>query len=111
MSSKHSVVGTDGTRESIWAGPPDPGARSGILVGASFVAGMAAALSLADAPYPRPGSEPADVLRYIRENPGAACISVVGQLISAASLARFTASVARLASRSGRAPGCCGRRP
>jgi Domain of unknown function (DUF4386) len=105
MPSKRSAVGTGGARDSIGAVPPDPGARSGILAGASFVAGVAAALSLADAPYPRPGSEPADVLRYFRENPGAARISVVGQLISAASLARFTASVARLASRSGRGSG------
>ena len=105
MSSKQSVVGTDGTGKSIGAVPPDPGARSGILVGASFVAGVAAALSLADAPYPRPGSEPVDIQRYFRDNPVAARISVVGQLISAASLARFTASVARLASRSGRGSG------
>ena len=53
MSSKRSVVGTGGTRESIGAVPPDPGARSGILAGASFAAGVAA-LSLADAPYPHP---------------------------------------------------------
>jgi len=75
---------------------------SGPLVGVSFVAGVAGALSLADSPYPRPGAEPADVRRYFQENPGAARISVAGQLISAASLARFTASVAKLTARSGR---------
>jgi hypothetical protein len=42
------------------------------------------------------------VRSYFQENPGAARISVVGQLISAASLARFTASVAKLAARSDR---------
>jgi hypothetical protein len=82
--------------------PRDTGALGGPLAGVSFVAGVAGASSLADSPYPRPGAEPADVRRYFQENPGAARISVVGQLISAASLARFTASVAKLAARSGR---------
>ena len=82
--------------------PRDPGALSGPLAGVTFVAGVAGALSLADSPYPRPGAEPADVRKYFQENPGAARISVVGQLASAASLARFTASVAKLAARSDR---------
>ena len=81
---------------------PAPGALSGSLAGVSFIAGVAGAMSLADSPYPRPGSEPADIRRYFRGSPGAARISVVGQLISAASLARFSASVAKLAARSGR---------
>jgi hypothetical protein len=59
-------------------------------------------MSLADTPYPRPGAEPADVRRYFGENPGAARVSVAGQLVSAASLAWFTASVAKLAARSDR---------
>ena len=80
----------------------DPGALSGTLAGVSFFGGVAGAVALADSPYPRPGSEPADIRRYFRGNAGAARISVVGQLISAASLARFTVSVARLAARSGR---------
>lgn len=103
MSSKHGAVRTDAIGGSMKssASPRDPGALSGALAAASFVGGVAAAVALADAPYPRPGSEPADVQRYFRDNPGAARISVVGQLISAASLARFTASVAKLASRSG----------
>ena len=82
--------------------PRDPGVLSGPLAGVTFVAGVAGALSLADSPYPRPGAEPADVRKYFQENPGAARISVVGQLASAASLARFTASVAKLAARSDR---------
>jgi hypothetical protein len=80
----------------------DPGALSGTLAGVSFVGGVAAAMALADSPYPRPGAEPAEISRYFRGNAGAARLSVVGQLISAASLAWFTASVASLATRSGR---------
>jgi hypothetical protein len=80
----------------------DSGALSGPLAGVSFIIGVAGAMALADAPYPRPGADPAEIRRYFRGNPGAARISVVGQLISAASLARFTASVAKLAGRSGR---------
>jgi hypothetical protein len=78
------------------------GALSGTLAGVSFVSGVAGAMTLADAPYPRPGSEPAEIRGYFRGNAGAARLSVIGQLISAASLARFTVSVARLAGRSGR---------
>jgi hypothetical protein len=80
----------------------DSGALSGTLAGVSFVGGVAGAMTLADSPYPRPGSEPEEIRRYFRGNPGAARLSVAGQLISAASLARFTASVAKLAGRSGR---------
>lgn len=79
----------------------DPGALSGTLAGVSFVGGVAGAMTLADSPYPRPGSEPAEIRRYFEENAGAARLNVVGQLISAASLARFTASVTQLAGRSG----------
>ncbi|HET9927705.1 MAG TPA: hypothetical protein VFQ09_02765 [Rubrobacter sp.] len=79
-----------------------PGALSGPLAGASFIAGVAGAGALSGSPYPRPGAQPADVRRYFRGSPGAGRVSVVGQLVSAASLARFTASVAKLAGRSGR---------
>ena len=79
-----------------------PGALSGPLAGASFIAGVAGAGALSDSPYPRPGAQPTEVRRYFRGSPGAARVSVVGQLVSAASLARFTASVAKLAGRSGR---------
>ena len=80
----------------------DSGALSGTLAGISFVGGVVGAMALADSPYQRPGSDPAEIRRYFRENSGAARVSVVGQLISAASLARFAASAARLAGRSGR---------
>jgi hypothetical protein len=80
----------------------DPGALSGPLAGVSFVGGVAGAMALADSPYPRPGSEPAELRRYFRGSSGVARLSVVGQLVSASSLARFAVSVARLAARSGR---------
>ena len=82
--------------------PSDRGALSGPLAGASFIAGVAGAMALADDPYPRPGSEPAQVRRYFGGNAGPARLSAAGQAISAASLVGFTASVTRLAGRSGR---------
>jgi len=84
---------------------PDRAARSGVLAGASFVAGMAAGVGRADAPYPRPGSDPDTIRKFFRGNPGPARTSAAGQLVSAAALARFTASVAALAGRSGRGSG------
>ena len=42
----------------------DPGAIGGVLAGVSFVGGVAGAMTLADALYPRPGSEPAEIRRY-----------------------------------------------
>ena len=82
--------------------PSDRGALGGPLAGASFIAGVAGAMALADDPYPRPGSEPAQVRRYFGGNAGPARLSAAGQAISAASLVGFTASVTRLAGRSGR---------
>jgi hypothetical protein len=75
---------------------------SGLLTGVSFIGGVGGAVALADSPYPRPGSEPAEIRRYFTENSRSARLSAAGQLISAVSLARFTVSVARLAERSGR---------
>jgi hypothetical protein len=80
----------------------DRGAMSGLLTGLSFVAGAGGGSALADSPYPRPGSEPAEVRRYFTENARSARLSATGQLVSSATLARFTASVARLAGRSGK---------
>ena len=82
--------------------PSDRGALGGPLAGASFIAGVAGAMALADDPYPRPGSEPAQVRRYFGGNAGPARLSAAGQAVSAASLVGFTASVTRLAGRSGR---------
>jgi hypothetical protein len=79
----------------------DRGALSGVLTGVSFIAGIGGAMARSDLPYPRPGSDAADVRRYFTESAGPARLSATGQLVSAASLARFTLSVARLAGRSG----------
>jgi hypothetical protein len=87
---------------------PDRGALSGPLAGISFIAGIGAANALAEGSYPRPGAEPNQVSRYFTQNAGPTRPSAAGQVVSAASLVRFTASVARLAGRSGqgaRAPG------
>jgi hypothetical protein len=90
------------TEKVIGTTPRDPGALSGLLAGVSFIGGVGGAMALADSPYPRPGSEPAEIRRYFTENSRSARISATGQLISTVSLARFTTSVARLAARSGR---------
>ena len=81
--------------------PGDPRAWGGPAATASFLTGVAAAMALADAPYPRPGVAAADVQRYFRGSARAAQLSVAGQLVSAASLAAFGSSVASLAARSG----------
>jgi mannose-6-phosphate isomerase-like protein (cupin superfamily) len=80
--------------------PRNLGALSGPLTGIAFIGGVATGLAVADAPYPRPGAKPAAIRRYFSGNARAARISVAGQLVSAASLARFTASVAGLAKQS-----------
>jgi len=80
----------------------DPGALGGVLTGVSFIGGLATGLSLADAPFPQPGSDVTDVQRFFQGDAGPERINVGGQLLSAASLAVFSASVARLAGRAGR---------
>jgi hypothetical protein len=80
---------------------PDRGALSGPLAGISFIAAIGGANALAEGPYPRPGTDPERVRDYFTENRGPTRLSAVGQATSALSLVRFTASVARLAGRSG----------
>jgi hypothetical protein len=80
----------------------DPGALGGVLAGVSFVGGLATGLSLAEMPFPRPGADVKDIQRFFQGDAGPERISVAGQLVSAASLAVFSASVARLAGRAGR---------
>jgi hypothetical protein len=75
----------------------DRGALGGPLAGLAFLGGLAAGVAVADAPYPRPGTNPAGIRRYFRGNAPAARISAAGQLVSAGMLARFTATVAQLA--------------
>jgi hypothetical protein len=79
----------------------NPGALGGVLTGVSFIGGLATGLSLADAPFPQPGADVKDVQRFFLGSAGPERINVGGQLLSAASLAVFSASVARLAGRTG----------
>ena len=101
MFGKRGVIQTDAPERNTETSFRDPGAISGLLTGVSFIGGVGGAVALANSPYPRPGSEPAEVRRYFTENSRSARLSATGQLISTASLARFTVSVARLAARSG----------
>jgi len=82
----------------------DPGALGGVLTGVSFVGGLATGLSLADAPFPRPGADVKDVQRFFQGDAGPERINVGGQLLSAASLAVFSPSVGRCMARGWR---CC----
>jgi len=79
----------------------DRAALSGPLSGLVFLAGLAGALGTADVPYPRPGSDAETIRRFFLGNRGSARVSAAGQLLSAALLGRFTASVIRLAGASG----------
>lgn len=88
--------------------PRDLGALSGPLAGVTFLGGVGGAIRIADTPFPRPGSTAEQIRTYFQGSARAARFSQAGQLISSASLARFTVSVARLAARSG--PGAKGRR-
>jgi hypothetical protein len=81
---------------------PDPGALSGPLSGVSFVASLVALNALSDARYPTPGADPAAIRRFFSQEHRAARLGAAAQLTCAASLARFSRSVARVASRAGR---------
>lgn len=81
--------------------PPDRPAISGLVSGATFLAGVIAANALSDGPYPRPGSDADTIRAFFRGSPGPARVGAAGQLVSAVTLGRFTASVVRLAGRSG----------
>src|SRR4051794_41791662 len=83
---------------------PDRAALSGIVSAATFVGGIAGSLARSDVPYPRPGSDATTIRRFFEGNRGPARISAVGQLVSAATLGRFTASVVRLAGSAGAGP-------
>jgi hypothetical protein len=83
------------------SGFDNPAALSGILTGVSFVGGLATGLSLADAPFPQPGADVKDVQKFFQGDAGAERINVTGQLLSAASLAVFSRSVAQLTGRTG----------
>src|SRR3954451_9470679 len=76
---------------------PDPAALSGAVSGVTFLAALAGALTSADVPYPRPGSDADTIRRFFHGNRGPSRLSATGQLVSALALGRFTVSVARLA--------------
>lgn len=84
--------------------PRDRGALAGLLTGVSFLAGFGGAMAMANDPFPRPGAGAEQVRTYFTGSARAARVSATGQLVSTAALARFTASVARLAARSDTAP-------
>jgi hypothetical protein len=54
------------------------GAISGVGAGATFVGGVAIAMSLAKAPFPRPGADAPQIRAYFQENAAPARLSVVG---------------------------------
>jgi hypothetical protein len=80
---------------------PDRGAISGLLTGVSFLTGFGGAMALARDPFPRPGATGEQIRAYFGGSARAARFSATRQLLSTVALARFTASVARLAARSG----------
>jgi hypothetical protein len=82
----------------------DRGAISGLLAGTAFVGGVAGMLALSEGQYPRPGSDAAAIRGFFTGNRGPVRVGVAGQLLSAAALARFTATVVGLARRSGSRP-------
>lgn len=79
----------------------DLGAVTGPLAAAAFVAGVGGSIKLAGGPPPRPGSPAEDVRKWYDASPKAGRVSLAGQVVSLLSVARFTASVVRLARRSG----------
>jgi hypothetical protein len=82
--------------------PRDRGALSGPLAGASFVASLVALNALSDVRYPMPGADAASTRRYFSREHRAARLGAIAQLVCAASLARFSLSVAAVASRARR---------
>lgn len=78
---------------------PDRRALSGLISGVAFLAGVGGGVASSNAPYPLPGSDAQKIRRYFRDNASSARLSAAGQLISAAALAPFTASVIRLTRR------------
>jgi hypothetical protein len=80
--------------------PRDIGALSGPLTGIIFLSAIGGAIKLAESRIPRPGADAEAIRKYWGGSAKAARFSATGQLVSVAMLARFTASVAKLAARS-----------
>jgi hypothetical protein len=89
-----------GNRNLTDSSPCDVGALAGLVTGVSFLAGFGGAMALAKNPFPRPGASTEEIRKHFGGSARAARFSATGQLISTIALARFTASVARLAARS-----------
>lgn len=100
IEQHHASERTPSTRAGHASSPRDAGAMAGLLASISFLTGFGGSLALAKDPFPRPGASAEQTRTYFRGSARAARFSAIGQLISAVSLARFTASVARLAARS-----------
>jgi len=83
---------------------PDRAAVSGVVSSVSFLAGLGGGIAVSKVPFPRPGTDAADIRRYFGQRPSPLRVSAPGQLVSAVTLGRFTASVAGLARRSGSGP-------
>lgn len=79
----------------------DLGAWTGPLAAAAFVASVGGSIKLAGGPPPRPGSPAEDVRKWYDASDKAGRVSAIGQVVSLLSVARFTASVAKVAKRSG----------
>jgi len=79
----------------------DLGGWAGPLAAAAFVASVGGSIKLAGGPPPRPGSAPEDVRKWYDASDKAGRVSAIGQVVSLLSVARFTASVAKVAKRSG----------
>jgi hypothetical protein len=75
---------------------------SGPVAGVFFIASLVALNALSETRYPTPGADPSAVRRYFSREPRAARLGAAAQLACAASLAGFTRSVVRLATRAGR---------
>jgi hypothetical protein len=84
---------------------PDRAAISGLTSGVAFLAGIAGSMALSDFPYPRPGSDADTIRRHFHGDRAPSRLSVAGQLVSAITPGRFTATVAQLAGRAGRGSG------
>ena len=79
----------------------DPAALGGVLTGPAFVSGLAVGLTLAEAPFPRPGADIEDIQRFFLGDAVPERINISGQCLSALSLAAFTSSAVRLVNGAG----------
>ena len=67
---------------------PDRAAMSGVVSSVSFLAGLGGGIAVSKVPFPRPGTDAADIRRYFGQRPSPLRVSGPGQLVSAAPAAR-----------------------